>query len=104
MRRFFHRGVLVALGEGLGYGEGVTYFVHPGLDGPLVALLVEDEAGVARTRGTLYGGHYLFRAGHLWDAFRVDEAGRLNTRDAGGRQLLAELGADLGGEGLVLVL
>src|SRR5918995_1056335 len=40
--------------------------------------------------------HSTIRAGHLRDALRVDEAGRLYAWDACGRKLLAELGTDLG--------
>ena len=93
----FYGGVLVASGEGLGYGEGVAYFVDPGFDGPLVALFVEDEAGVARAGRTLDGGHHLFGAGHLGNSLRVDEARRFDARDAGGGQLVAQLGPDLRG-------
>src|SRR5829696_8512296 len=44
--RFCHGRVLVAAREGLGHGEGVAHLVHTGLDRPLVALLIQDEASV----------------------------------------------------------
>ena len=93
------------LREGLGYREGVADFVNPGLDGPLVALLVEDEARRSSCRGgARWRSMHLLGAGHLRDPLRVDEARCLDARDAGGGELVAKLGPDLGRERLVFVL
>ena len=49
-------------------------------------------------------GHDLLRTGHLRHELRIDEARRLHSLDAGGREAIAELGAHRGLERSRLVL
>jgi hypothetical protein len=97
-------GVLVAPGELLGDREGVADLIHPGGHRPVVALLVEDEPGVDNALLAIYGGHDLLGPGHLRHAPGVDEAGGLHAPYPGRGQPVAELGAHLRGESLLLVL
>src|SRR5207248_4219121 len=70
--RLLDRRVRVALVEGLGRGEGVVHLVEAGRGQPLVALLVQGEAGVDDVRLALDRRDDLFGAGHLRHARRVD--------------------------------
>ena len=60
---------------------------------PVVAALVHREAGVDDALAPLDRRDHLLRSGHLRHVLRADEAGRLDARQAGGREPVDELGA-----------
>jgi hypothetical protein len=99
-----HRGVLVARGELVGHGKRVVDLVHGRRDGAVVAALVEDEPGVDRAGPAMQGLEDLLRAGHLRHPGGIDEGDGLDPGHLRGREAIAELGADRGGErpGVVL--
>src|SRR6185436_16027646 len=96
--------VLVAAGELVGDREGVVDLVDAGRERALVPALVEDEARIDRALAPVDRGHDLLGARHLRHALWIDEAHRLDARHACGREAVAQLRPDGGGEGRVLVL
>jgi hypothetical protein len=91
-------------GERLRDRQGVADLVHAGPHRPLVAPLVQDQARLGGDPVAVQAAHPLFRAGHLGGPIGVEEARRLDARDAGGCEPAAQLCPHLGRQALLLVL
>ena len=101
---FLDGRVLVSPVEGLGRGKGEVHLVEPGPREPVVALLVEGEAGVDDAGNALDGGDDLLGAGHLGNAGGIDEADSLDPRQPRPRQPVDQLGPNLGRKDRPVVL
>ena len=102
--RLFDARPLVALVERLRHAECEPHLVEPGRDEPLVAALVEGEAGANHSGRLTRCGDHLFGVRHLWHAARIHEARHLDRRDPRRGQAPHELGARLDVEDVGLVL
>jgi hypothetical protein len=92
--RFLHGSICVPAVELLGGSEREVRLVEAGGAEPVVALLVQNEAGVDDSFSTIDSLHDLLGARHLRHPVRVDEAHGLDTRQARGSEPVDELGAN----------
>ena len=67
------------------------HLVEPGRDEAVVPSLIQYEARVDDSLPALDPGDDLLRARHLGHAGRIDEAHRLDARDAGGGEQVDQL-------------
>jgi hypothetical protein len=102
--RVLDRRAGVPLVELLADREREVHLVERRLAQPVVAAVVQREAGVDDAVAPLDPGHHLFGAGHLRDARRVDEADGLDPRHARRGEPVHELGARCRVQGLRVVL
>src|SRR5688572_25391612 len=102
--RLLDGGVLVPPVEALGGGEGEVDLVQPGGGQPVVAALVEREAGVDDAVAALEALDDLFGAGHLRHQLGVHEADRLDAAETRPGEPVHEVRAHRRLEGLRLVL
>ena len=91
--RLCNRDTLIPLVQRLGGREREMHLVEPCRRQPVVATLVEHEAGVDDTRTALERGDDLLGAGHLRHAGGTDEADGLDTRQPGPAEPVDQLGA-----------
>jgi len=96
--------VPVPLVEGLRRGDRAVDPVERRLAQPLVAFQVEDEAGVLGSLAPVDPRHDLLRPRHARHAVVADEADRLDSRQPGRGEPVAQLGAGCGRERFRLVL
>ena len=96
--------VRVPLRERVGRGERDVHAVERRRAQPLVALLVQHEAGERRSVAPLDPADDLLGAGHLRHAVVPDEAHRLDAREPGGGEHVHELGPHARREHVRLVL
>ena len=101
---FLDGRVLVATVERLARREREMDLVEAGKREPVVALVVEREAGVDDPVAALDAFHDFLGSGHLRDARRVDEADRLDPEQARAGQPIHELCPHLRLERRLLVL
>ena len=94
--RVLDRRALVSLVERLAGREREVHLVEARLAQPVVAPVVEREAGVHDAGTRLDRRDDLLGAGHLRDARRVDEAHRLDPRQPGSGEPVDELARTAG--------
>ena len=97
-------GACVAAVELLGGREGEVHLVEPALPEPVVAALVECEAGIDHRVAPVERRNHLLRAGHLRHVPGADEADRLDPRHTGRCETIDQIRPHVGRErdGLVL--
>jgi hypothetical protein len=104
LERLPHGRVLVPLVEGLRGAEREPHLVQPGGSQPVVALLVQGEAGIDDSVGAVECRDHFLAARHLRYTPRIDEARCLYDREPGPGEALHELGTGRGREDVWLVL
>ena len=104
LQRLLHRSVLISPVERLRRAEREPNLVQPGRDEAVVSALVQRKSRVHDSVDSIEGRNDLFRAGHLRNTARIDEARDLDGTQPGSRELADELGAERRRQDVRLVL